>query len=135
VQNKKKPTTELKEFKKNLEFFIIRSLKRNSTKGSGKRVFSLIISEKLKNYLVSSFNFNHKLTYAPNFINEFQITDFKRFTDVCDGFYFIMNESFRVKIRKSSIKYLDNIQSQRKHNHIFFFCVEFTCKFEKQNTD
>jgi len=89
----------------------------------------------LKNYLISNFNINHKLKYASNFIEEYQITDFKRFTEVCDGFYFIMNESFRVKIRKSSIKYLDNIQSQHKQNHIFFFCVEFTCKFEKQMTN
>jgi hypothetical protein len=135
VHDLRTPKTELKEFKRSLEFYILRSLKRNSTKGSGKRCFSIIISNQLKNYFLANFNIQHRLKYEQNFNEDFQIKDFKRYNNQCDGFYYIMHESFRVKIRKSSISYLDNIESLRKQKQIFFLCVEFTCQFAKKDNN
>ena len=90
-----------------------------------------MISNNLKNYFFNHFNIRHKLTQKPNFNETYRLHDFKRYNNLSDGFYYIMDESFRVKIRKSSLRYFDNIKSLQKQTQIFSFCVEFTCKFEK----
>jgi hypothetical protein len=77
IHDVRNPKSELKEFQKSLEFYILRLLKRNSTKGSGKRVFSFMISNNLKNYFFNNFNILHKLTQKPNFNETYRLHDFK----------------------------------------------------------